>query len=181
MAGHMPAVVVVMGVSGAGKTTIAKLLAERLGWEFADGDEFHPRENIKKMRSGIPLTDEERLPWLHAIADWVDEMRRQGNPAVTASSVLKRSHRDIVIGARPDVRLVFLEGSPQLIAERVAARRGHFMPANLLDSQFAALEPPSPDENAVRVSIELPPHRIVSSIIEQLNAESVPPAEESSE
>ena len=179
MAGQMPAVVVVMGVSGAGKTTIGRLLAERLGWEFADGDEFHPRANVKKMRSGIPLTDEDRLPWLQAIAQWVDEMRQQGNRAVTASSVLKRSYRDIVIGARPDVRLVFLEGSPTLIAERVAARRGHFMPANLLDSQFATLEPPSPEENAIRVSVELSPHQIVSSIVEQLEAESVLRHEES--
>lgn len=176
----MPAVVVVMGVSGAGKTTIGKLLAHRLGWEFADGDEFHPRDNVKKMRSGIPLTDADRWPWLHAIAEWVDEMRRQGNPAVTASSVLKRSYRDIVIGERPDVRLVFLEGSPELIAQRVAERQGHFMPANLLDSQFAVLEPPSPEENAIRVSVELAPAEIVRNIIEQLEAESVSPAKESS-
>jgi gluconokinase len=181
MAAHMPAVVVVMGVSGAGKTLIGKLLAERLGWEFADGDEFHPLENVKKMRSGVPLTDEDRLPWLQAIAEWVDEMRANGNPAVTASSVLKRSYRDVIIGEREDVRLVFLEGSPELIAQRVAARRGHYMPANLLDSQFATLEPPSPDENAIRVSIEPSPDKIVSNIIEQLGAESVSPAEESSE
>jgi gluconokinase len=178
MSRDTPAVVVVMGVSGAGKTTIGKLLAERLGWEFADGDEFHPRENVKKMRSGVPLTDEDRLPWLQAIAQWIDEMRRQGNPAITASSVLKRSYRDIVIGKRPDVRLVFLEGSRDLIARRVAARRGHYMPASLLDSQFDTLEPPGPDENAIRVSIEPAPEKIVSDIIEQLRAEGVCPAEE---
>src|SRR5262245_31512124 len=119
MAAPAAKVIVVMGVSGAGKTTIGKKLGERLGWEFADGDEFHPRENVKKMRSGVPLTDEDRLPWLQAIAEWIDEKRREGTRAITATSVLKRSYRDIVIGKRPDVRLVFLEGSRDLIAQRV--------------------------------------------------------------
>jgi gluconokinase len=174
-----PAVILVMGVSGAGKTTIGKLLAERLGWEFADGDKFHPAANVEKMRSGVPLTDEDRRPWLKRIAQWVDEIRRDNGQAVTAASVLKRSYRDIVIGERPDVRLVFLEGSRELIAQRVAARRGHYMPASLLDSQFDTLEPPGPDENAIRVSVEPAPEEIVSDIIEQLRAEGVCPAEES--
>ncbi len=176
-----PAVILVMGVSGAGKTTIGKLLAERLGWEFTDGDQFHPPANVEKMRSGIPLTDQDRKPWLKAIAEWVDEIRRNDGQAVTAVSVLKRRYRDIVIGERADVRLVFLEGSRELIARRMAARRGHYMPASLLDSQFDTLEPPSPDENAIRVSIEPPPEHIVSDIVEQLRAEGVSPREEASE
>jgi gluconokinase len=176
-----PAVILVMGVSGAGKTTIGKLLAERLGWEFADGDQFHPPANVERMRSGVPLTDQDRQPWLEAIAAWVDEIRRNDGQAVTAASVLKRSYRDIVIGERPDVRLVFLEGSRELIAQRVAARRGHYMPASLLDSQFDTLEPPGPDENAIRVSIDPPPEQIVSHIVEQLRAEGVSPREESPE
>jgi gluconokinase len=181
MAQPMPAVIVVMGVSGAGKTTIGKLLGKRLGCEFADGDEFHPRANVKKMRSGVPLTDEDRWPWLHAIAQWIDEKRRENARAVTACSVLKRSYRDVVIGERRDVRLVYLEGSPELIARRVAARRGHYMPASLLDSQFATLEPPGPDENPICVSIDPSPDEIVSAIIEQLGAESVVRHEESHE
>jgi gluconokinase len=174
----VPSVIVVMGVSGAGKTTIGKLLAQRLGWVFADADQFHSPANTEKMRSGTPLTDEDRWPWLHAIARWVDKTRRDNAQGVTAVSVLKRSYRDIVIGERPDVRLVYLDGSRDLIAQRVAARRGHYMPASLLDSQFDTLEPPGPDENAVRVSIEPAPEQIVSDIVEQLRAEGVCPAEE---
>ena len=181
MAAQVPTVVVVMGVSGAGKTTIGKLLAERLGWMFADADQFHPPANIEKMRSGVPLTDEDRRPWLHKIANWVDETRRGNERGVTAVSVLKRSYRDIVIGKRRDVRLVFLDGSRDLIARRMAARRGHYMPTSLLDSQFDTLEPPSREENAIRVSIEPPPDEIVSHIVEQLRAEGVCPAEESPE
>jgi gluconokinase len=168
MAHTPPAVIVVMGVSGAGKTTIGKLLAERLGWDFADGDQFHPAANVEKMRAGVPLTDDDRQPWLKAIAQWIDETRRDNGHAVTACSVLKRSYRDVVIGERPDVRLVFLEGSRDLIARRMAGRRGHFMPASLLDSQFDTLEPPGPDENPIRVSIDPPPEQIVSAIVEQL-------------
>jgi gluconokinase len=179
MAAQRPAVIVVMGVSGAGKTTIGKMLAERLGWEFADGDQFHSAANVEKMRSGVPLTDEDRQPWLKKIAQWVDGIRCTNGQSVTAISILKRSYRDIVIGERPDVRLVFLEGSRDLIAQRVAARRGHYMPASLLDSQFDTLEPPAPDENAIRVSIKPAPEEIVSAVIEQLRAEGVCPAEES--
>jgi gluconokinase len=181
MAAPSPAVIVVMGVSGAGKTTIGKLLAERLGWDFRDGDEFHPPANVEKMRSGVPLTDEDRWPWLRAVSQWIDETRREKRRAVTAPSVLKRSYRDIVIGGRPDVRLVFLDGAPELIARRVTARRGHYMPATLLDSQFATLEPPGADEDPIRVSIEPAPDKIVSNIIEQLRAESVRPIEETPE
>ena len=125
----MTAIVVVMGVSGSGKTTIAALLAGRLRWEFEDADGFHPAANIEKMHRGVPLTDEDRGPWLQAIAAWIDETRRAGRHGVVACSALKRSYRDVLVGARRDVRLVYLKGEEALIARRVAARHGHFMPA----------------------------------------------------
>jgi gluconokinase len=165
-------VLVVMGVSGAGKTTIGALLAGRLGWEFADGDWFHPPANVRKMQSGEALSDDDRWPWLEAIAAWVDAKRRLDERAVIACSVLKRSYRDVVIGPRADVRLVFLDGDRALIARRLAARRGHFMPPTLLDSQFSTLEAPAADEDAIVVSIAPRPHEIVNDIIDQL----APPA-----
>lgn len=150
-----PAVVVVMGVSGAGKTTIGALLAGRLQWEFADGDWFHPAANVEKMRSGTALTDRDRQPWLHAII---------------ACSALKRSYRAVIVGDRPDVRLVYLKGDRALLARRQAARHGHFMPAGLLDSQFEALEEPSPEEDAIVVSVEPRPREIVDRIRDILEA-----------
>src|SRR5262245_8503336 len=131
-------IAVMMGVSGSGKTTIARSVAQRLGWRLVEGDDFHPPANVAKMRAGTPLTDEDRWPWLRAIAAEIDAVRARGEPAVVACSALKRAYRDILIGARPDVVLVYLQGSKPLIAERLAARKGHFMPATLLDSQFAA-------------------------------------------
>jgi gluconokinase len=135
----MISVVVIMGVSGSGKTTIAALLAGRLQWEFEDGDWLHPAANVDKMHSGVALTDEDRRPWLQAIAAWIDQTRRAGRHGVVACSALKRRYRDVLIGARPDVRLVYLKGDEALIARRIAARHGHFMPAALLHSQFEAL------------------------------------------
>jgi carbohydrate kinase (thermoresistant glucokinase family) len=163
-----PAVVVVMGVSSSGKTTIGKLLAARLGWTFEDGDRFHPAANVDKMKSGIALTDEDRWPWLHAIAAWIDDTRRAAGHGVVACSALKRGYRDILIGARPDVRLAYLEGDEALIAQRIAARRGHFMPPALLHSQFEALEPPGPDEHPVTVPIDRTPDEIVDRILRGL-------------
>src|SRR5262245_19151952 len=118
---EMPSVLVVMGVSGSGKTTIGALLADRLGWEFADGDIFHPQANIEKMRGGNPLTDQDRRPWLEAIAAWIDEIRSAGRHAVVACSVLKRRYRTVVIGGRADVRLIYLESDQALIARRLEA------------------------------------------------------------
>ena len=154
--GSSAQIVVVMGVSGAGKTTVGRALAERLGWEFQEGDALHPPENVAKMRAGHPLADADRLPWLRRIAERIDEWRRRGECGLVTCSALKRQYRDIVIDHRPELRLVYLEGSKELIAGRLAKRRGHFMPPSLLDSQFAALEPPTPDEHPIVISVAAP-------------------------
>lgn len=156
---------VVMGVSGSGKTTIAALLAGRLGWAFEDGDDFHPPANVAKMQGGTPLTDEDRWPWLRAIAAWIDATRAAGAHGIVACSALRRAYRDILVGDRPDVRLVYLRGGRALIARRQAARHNHFMPASLVDSQFAALEEPGPDERPIVISVEPRPAEIVDSIV----------------
>ncbi len=169
-ANNRPMVVVVMGVSGSGKTTVAKLLAERLDWQFQEGDTLHPPANVEKMSAGIPLTDADRLPWLRKIAETIDGWRAHGESGVITCSALKRSYRDIIVGDRPDVRLVYLKGSHDLIRQRMAARHGHFMPSTLLDSQFATLEEPSPDENAIVVDIGGEPEEIVGEIAERLYA-----------
>lgn len=157
-----------MGVSGSGKTTIAEEIARRLGWEFAEGDAFHPPANVAKMRSGIPLTDEDRWPWLDAIAAWIAERRAAGARCVVACSALKRAYRERISGGRDDVRFVYLKGAYDLIAERMAERRGHYMPPSLLRSQFEALEEPGADENPVVVSIEHTPAEIVEAILSAL-------------
>jgi carbohydrate kinase (thermoresistant glucokinase family) len=145
-------------------------LAQRLGWLFQEGDALHPPENVAKMKAGHPLDDEDRAPWLAAIAARIDEWRSQGDAGIITCSALKRRYRDIIIGNRADVRLIYLEGSRELIGERVRARRGHFMPATLLDSQFAALEPPAPEENAITVSVDEPIDSIVARIAAALTA-----------
>lgn len=161
-------VVVLMGVSGCGKTTIASRLAEQLGWQMLEGDQLHPAANVAKMQSGTPLEDADRWPWLRAIAATIDGWRRDGVSGVVACSALKRAYREILIGSRRDVVLVYLQGSQALIAERLAARRGHFMPPGLLDSQFRTLEPPGPDEHPIVASIAAEPTMIVDDIIDQL-------------
>ncbi len=171
----LPAVLVVMGVSGSGKSTIGSQLAIALRWDFEDGDWFHPARNIDKMQAGIPLTDEDRAPWLIAIADFIDRARLEGVHAVVACSALKRRYRSVIIGKRPDVRLIYLEGDMELIGRRIAARHEHFMPATLLRSQFDALEEPGPEENPLVVSIEPRPREIVANILEQLKAQSPQP------
>jgi len=154
-----------MGVSGSGKTTIAARLAERLGWTFAEADRFHSPANVGKMRSGTPLTDEDRAPWLAALAAWIDQARAAGENAVVACSALKRRYRDVLIGARRDVQLVYLKGNHGLIAQRMAARPHHYMPVSLLASQFEALEEPGPDEHPVVVGIEPAPEIVVERIV----------------
>jgi gluconokinase len=164
----IPSVIVVMGVSGSGKSTVASMLAHRLRWTYEDGDWFHPEANVEKMHHGEPLTDEDRWPWLRAIAAWIDNTRKAGTHGVVACSALKRAYRDILVGERRDVRLVFLKGDRELIGRRIAARDDHFMPAALLDSQFAALEEPAADERPIVVSIAPHPREIVDDIVNAL-------------
>jgi gluconokinase len=172
------AVVIVMGVSGSGKSTVGGLLASRLHWEFEDADWFHPASNIEKMHEGLPLTDEDRGPWLAAIATWIDATRQSTGHGVIACSALKRRYRDVLIGDRNDVRLVYLRGDESVIARRIATRHEHFMPPKLLHSQFEALEEPGPDEFPIVVSIEPPPREIVARVMSTLQiAEPTRPAE----
>jgi gluconokinase len=165
-----PMIVVVMGVSGSGKSTVATLLAGALACHFQEGDDLHPRENVEKMRSGTPLTDADRLPWLHKIAEVIDGWRARSECGVLTCSALKRSYRDIIVGDRHDVVLVYLKGSPELIHLRMAARGEHFMPAALLDSQFAILEEPTPDERPIVVDVGGKPAEIAHDIVRQLEA-----------
>ncbi|HSS93711.1 MAG TPA: gluconokinase, partial [Candidatus Dormibacteraeota bacterium] len=141
-----PVVLVFMGVSGSGKTTVARILAGRLGWPFAEGDKLHPTSNIDKMRAGQSLNDADRERWLATVADWVDSRLEAGENGVITCSALKRSYRDVINRRGSGVLFVFLAASKETIAPRLAARRAHFMPSSLLDSQFAELEEPQPDE-----------------------------------
>jgi carbohydrate kinase (thermoresistant glucokinase family) len=170
--GDAVSVFVVMGVSGCGKSTIASMLAHRLGWVYEDSDWLHPKSNIEKMHHGEPLDDEDRWPWLHAIADWIDQTRTAGGHGVVACSALKHAYRDIIVNGRSDVRLVYLKGDRDLIARRVAARADHFMPPSLLDSQFEALEEPQADERPITVSIVPHPREIVENIIAALSIDA---------
>jgi gluconokinase len=163
-----PMIVVVMGVSGSGKTTIAALLSAALGYQFQEGDDLHPRENVDKMHAGTPLTDADRMPWLRKIAEEIDGWRMRGESGVVTCSALKRSYRTIIIGDRSGVTLVFLKGSYDLIRRRLAARHEHFMPAALLDSQFQTLQEPTPDEHPISVDVGGKPLEIVTEIVRQL-------------
>jgi gluconokinase/shikimate kinase len=159
-------VLVVMGVSGCGKSTVAGLLAGRLGWDYEDGDDLHPAENVAKMAAGVPLDDDDRWPWLERVAAWIREHTGADRPGVVTCSALKRSYRDRLSG--PHVTFVFLHGSKQLIASRLAMRHGHYMPPALLDSQFATLEPPGPDEQAMTIEIDVPAAAQVDEIVARL-------------
>lgn len=163
-----PTVVVVMGVSGSGKTTVGAMLAGRLHWPFADADDFHGADNIAKMQSGTPLDEADRIPWLAAIAQQVDRWRSDKRHGVVTCSALKRRYRQIIVGDRPNVRLVYLMGEQPLILPRLVARRGHFMPASLLASQFAALEQPTPEERAITIWVGKPPAALVDEIVAAL-------------
>jgi gluconokinase len=155
-----------MGVTGTGKSTVGKLLANQLGWTFVEGDDFHPQANVDKMRRGIPLDDEDRQPWLDAIRDRLDQAGRQGENVVLACSALKHGYQHYLAGhAAEAVRFVYLFGSPELIRQRLAERTGHFMNPTLLASQFHDLEPP---EDAIRVEIGQSPSAIVSEIRSKL-------------
>jgi gluconokinase len=163
-----PVIAVVMGVSGSGKTTVSALLAAALGCQFQEGDDLHPAENVEKMQSGTPLTDADRLPWLRKIAEEIDAWRARHESGVLTCSALKRSYRDIIIDGRSDVTLVYLKGSYDVIHRRLVARHGHFMPVALLDSQFATLQEPTPDEHPIIVDVGSRPAEIAAEIVHQL-------------
>ncbi len=160
----LPVVLVLMGVSGCGKTTVAQILAERLHWAFEEGDALHPAANVAKMAAGHPLDDTDRAPWLAQVADWVDARLDAGESGVIACSALKRSYRALIDRRGARVEFVYLHGSRELIASRLAGRHGHFMPTTLLDSQFATLEEPGRDEPAIRVEIGASPEAIADDI-----------------
>jgi ribose 5-phosphate isomerase A len=163
-----PPILVIMGVSGSGKTTIAEELSARLGWAFEEGDSLHPESNIAKMHAGIPLNDGDRLPWLQRVAGWIDAQRAKKQPGIIACSALKRSYRQIIIGDRPQVRLVYLRGGRDLIAEHLSGRHGHFMPAALLRSQIDTLEEPDPSEDPLTVDAGAQPAQVADDIIRLL-------------
>lgn len=142
-------IIIVAGIAGSGKTTVGKLLAGRLGCEFEDGDMLHPAANVAKMHAGVPLTDADRWPWLHIIQAWIDQRISAGQTAVLACSALHRRYRDAMLDGRPDAQMAFLEISREVAAARLARRHGHFFPAQLLDSQLRALQPPGPDERVL--------------------------------
>lgn len=164
---------VVMGVAGAGKSLIGSALAQALGVDFVEGDAYHPRENVARMGAGIPLTDDDRLGWLLALADRLGEAATAGEGLVMACSALKRSYRDLLRSGDPEVRFILLHGSDAMLAERLAARRGHYMPASLLGSQLATLEIPGPDEGAWTCDIASSPETIVAALV---NLATRPPA-----
>lgn len=162
------AAIVVMGVSGCGKSTVGALLAERLGWPFEDGDSFHPPANVEKMRAGTPLTDEDRWPWLAAIAARIASARDGGQGVVVACSALKRSYRDALRAGHADIRFLHLTGEPALIMARQAARQGHYMPASLVASQFATLEPPDTEADVIDLDVDPEPPAIVQKALAAL-------------
>ncbi|MGI8680161.1 MAG: gluconokinase [Jatrophihabitans sp.] len=165
-----PRVLVIMGVSGSGKSTVAGLLAGRLGWDLAEGDDMHPPANIAKMAGGHALDDEDRAPWLAKIAEWIREHTQARRPGIITCSALKHSYRDVLRG--DGVVFVYLVGTHDQIAARMVARHGHFMSASMLDSQVATLEPPTADEDAVRIDVTGSPHAEVEQIINRLDLAS---------
>lgn len=156
---------VVMGVSGCGKSTVAAQLSERLQWPFLEGDSLHPPANLAKMEAGHPLTDEDRGPWLALIADWIAGQLDAGEDGVVTCSALKRSYRDVLDRRGAGVTFVYLAGHRETLEDRMAARTGHFMPRSMLASQLDALEEPQPDESAIRVAIEQSPEQIVAGVV----------------
>lgn len=169
VAAAAPTVLVVMGVSGVGKSTIASAVAGRLGWAFQEGDDLHSAASIAKMAAGVPLDDDDRWPWLERIADWIRAQQTSGQPGVVTCSALKRAYRDRL--AEPGVVFVQLDADRALIAERLGARQGHFMSASLLASQLATLEPLAPDETGVVVSLDGSPDQIAQRVVRQLVGE----------
>ncbi|MCU1547214.1 MAG: gluconokinase [Arthrobacter sp.] len=163
-------VLVIMGVSGSGKSTVAGLIARRLGWDFAEGDDLHPEANVAKMQAGQPLTDEDRWPWLESIADWIRAHTASGTPGVVTCSALKKRYRDVLRGE--GVVFVFLDGGRDRISDRLASRHGHFMPPALLESQFEALEAPTEDENFIRLCVSATPAEEAQEIVDKLSLDA---------
>lgn len=159
-------VLVVMGVSGSGKSTVAAMIADRLGWDFAEGDAVHPPANVAKMQAGTPLDDEDRWPWLDVVAAWIRDHLSSGTHGVVTCSALKRSYRDVL--RAPGVVFVHVAGDGTLIGDRMAARSGHFMPTALLASQLATLELPQPDEAHITVAADRTPQEECDEVIERL-------------
>jgi gluconokinase len=166
-----PTSVVVMGVSGSGKSTVAAGLVERLGWEFAEGDDFHPPANVEKMRSGTPLGDEDRWPWLRTLAAWIGDHERAGKSVVVTCSALKRAYRDVLREGHPSVWFAHVTADAELLRERVTHRTGHYMPSTLLESQLALLEPLQDDEPGAGVSGAGAPEDVVTELLSALAAE----------
>lgn len=161
-------VLLVMGVAGAGKSTLGRALAARLGWAFQEGDDLHPEANVAKMRAGIPLSDADRAPWLAAIGRLLDRWAAERRPGVVACSGLKRGYRDQLCDMRPQVRIVFLAADESLVRDRVAQRTDHYYPASLVPSQFATLEPPAQDEHAIEIKAEWPTETQVDAVLAAL-------------
>jgi gluconokinase len=166
MIGTPQPVLVIMGISGSGKSTVAGILAGQLGWDLEEGDDLHPQENIDKMSAGEPLNDEDRAPWLDTISSWIIEHTMAGVPGIITCSALKRRYRDVL--REHNVIFVHLTGSKDLIGRRLAARHDHYMPTSLLDSQVEALEPPEPDENAITIDAGRKPAEEAAEIVRRL-------------
>lgn len=163
-AGNGTACLVVMGVSGSGKTTVARAVADTLGWEFAEGDRLHPPENIAKMRRGVPLTDADRWPWLDRVGDWLDVQAAKDEPGVVTCSALRRSYRDLLAADRPWVRFCLVDVPEEVLVRRLTGREDHFMPASLLASQLATLEPLQADEPGFVVDGTKPVQDVVDEV-----------------
>ena len=161
--------VVFMGVSGSGKSTVAEAVNDRLGWEFAEGDDFHPPANVDKMAAGRPLTDEDRIPWLEALADWTRERDRAGTPTLMSCSALRRSYRDILRRGGEHTFFVHLAGDKGLLLERMNSREQHFMPPTLLESQLDTLEPLADDEAGMVLDVADPPQRLAEQVLRRLD------------
>ena len=166
-------IALVMGVSGCGKTTIARGLADRMGWQFQEGDALHPAANVAKMVGGMPLTDDDRAPWLAAIAVVLKDWDRTGVSGVVTCSALKRAYRAKLLAGLPSARLVYLAGDQTMIAARLAARKDHFMPPGLLASQFTALEPPGLDERPLIVAIDQAPDVMVAKLVAAFSSSAI--------
>ncbi len=173
ISGIRPRVLICMGVSGAGKSTVAALVDRLLDWPFQEGDELHPPDNVEKMRHSIPLTDEDRWPWLDRCKAWIDEREAIDGRGLITCSALKRIYRDKLIdGRRERVRLLYLKASRETLLDRLRHRTGHYMPVSLLDSQLATLEEPGPDENPIVVDVEQTPDEMIREVLDRLREET---------